>query len=314
MARMPDVVQRSVVGPGHPRMTRYDIVCIHTIVGFAPGGTAAHFTTSAGGEIVQCRDTVFRSAANLEGNHRVIAIENEDKGPRFGPWNDADGHAVPAFTPEQCESIARICAWAHTAHAIPLRLAPDSRPASRGIAYHRQGVDGNFGGYAFRGRVPGGEVWTRSFGKVCPGDRRIRQLIEVIIPRARELAGPEEDELNFAQNAALSELWQVVVSGQKRDGRLNADLGFILNQITAQLAPLRDAIAALSADPDITAAQVAQIVDASVALHTPSAHEIVAAQMGLISAAVHGAVGNDAQLAEAIIDQITAALPADPDA
>jgi hypothetical protein len=186
MAVMPGVeFTNSAVGAG---MSRYDIVCIHTIVGYAPAH-AAHFSTKANGHIYQSRDTKYRSAANLNGNYRVLAIENEDHGPAFGPWNTNDGHQVPGFTEEQIESIARICAWAYQRHGIPLVLAPNSRPDSRGIAYHRQGCDGNFASYDFGGRVSGGELWSSSAGKVCPGDRRIHQLIDRIIPRARRIAG-----------------------------------------------------------------------------------------------------------------------------
>lgn len=171
-------------------MSRYDIVCIHTIVGYAPAH-AAHFSTRASGEILQSRDTKFRSAANLNGNYRVIAIENEDHGAAYGSWS---GSNVPPFTPEQCEAIARICAWANQVHGIPLALCPDSRPTSRGIAYHRQGCDGNFtDGYG--GRVSGGEQWSSAFGKVCPGTRRINQLINTIIPRAQQIANGEEDDM-----------------------------------------------------------------------------------------------------------------------
>jgi hypothetical protein len=174
-------------------MTRHDIVCVHTIVGYAPAA-AAHFSTKANGQIIQSRDTKYRSAANLDGNHRVIAIENEDHGPAFGAWS---GSNVPAFTPQQIEAIAKICAWAYHTHSIPLVLCPDSKPGSRGIAYHRQGCNGNFEGMAYGGRVSDGELWSSAYGKVCPGDVRIRQLIDEIIPRARVIAGldvPEEDD------------------------------------------------------------------------------------------------------------------------
>lgn len=176
-------------------MSRYDIVCVHTIVGYAPAH-AAHFSTRWDGHVYQSRDTYYRSAANLNGNYRVIAIENEDHGPAFGTWGGSD---VPGFTEAQKEAIARIIVWAYHTHGIPIELAPDSKPGSRGIAYHRQGIDGNFGSFAYGGRVAGGEVWTSSPGKICPGDNRIRQLINEIIPRARVLAGLEEEEMNEAQ-------------------------------------------------------------------------------------------------------------------
>lgn len=197
MARMPGA---EWVGPHHDNgsMSRYDIVCLHTIVGEAPAH-AAHFSTRGDGHIYQSRDTAYRSAANSNGNARVIAIENADRDSSFAAWNVNDGHAVPAFTAAQVESLALICAWAYKTHGVPLVACPDSKPGSRGIAFHRQGIDGNWSGFAFGGRVAGGEVWTASRGKVCPGDRRIAQLPE-IIARARVLAGldapqpTEEDE------------------------------------------------------------------------------------------------------------------------
>jgi len=207
MARMPGAIWQGE--HGSKPMDRYDIVCVHTIVGFAPAH-AAHFSVRANGEILQSRDTSLRSGANLEGNHRVIAIENEDHGSAFGSWNTGDGHAVPDFTALQVEANARIVAWAHQTHGIPLVPNPNSRPTSRGVGYHRQGIDGNFlaDGYAYGGRVSGGELWTTSPGKVCPGDRRISRVPQ-IINRAIAIAGgddmtPEEHEwlrrLDFAFN------------------------------------------------------------------------------------------------------------------
>lgn len=175
MARMPGA---HWLGEHSPctLMTRHDIVCVHTIVGYAPA-QAAHFSTHADGRIDQTRDTAYRSAANLEGNHRVIAIENEDHGAAYGNWS---GNAVPPLTDAQVDAIAEILAWAHTEHGVPLQLCPDSRPGSRGLAYHRQGIDGHWSSFRFPGRVPGGETWTLSPGKVCPGDNRIAQLPEIL--------------------------------------------------------------------------------------------------------------------------------------
>jgi hypothetical protein len=179
------------VGPHHDNgeMQRYDVVCLHTIVGNPPAH-AAHFSVRSDGHIFQSRDTLFKSAANKDGNHRVIAIENDDWGPPFPAWDDDDGHAVPGFTSAQVEANAKICAWAYKMHGIPLIACPNSRPSSRGIGYHRQGIDGNFiaEGYAYGGRIAGGEKWTLYDGKACPGDRRIAQRAQ-IIRRARELAG-----------------------------------------------------------------------------------------------------------------------------
>lgn len=175
MARMPGARWLGEQSPRNP-MDRYDIVCVHTIVGYAPAH-AAHFSVHADGTIDQSRDTAYESAANLNGNGRIIAIENEDHGDAFGPWS---GSNVPPLTDAQVKANADILAWAHREHGIPLKLCPSSRARARGLAYHRQGIDGNFGGYAFPGRVPGGEIWTEHYGKVCPGDHRIAQLPDIL--------------------------------------------------------------------------------------------------------------------------------------
>lgn len=175
MARMPGAVWLGEHSPKTP-MSRYDIVCVHTIVGFAPAH-AAHLSVKGDGTILQSRDTRYRSAGNLSGNHRIIVIENEDHGAAFRKWT---GSNVPPLTDAQVESNARILAWANKEHGIPLKMCPNSRPTSKGLAYHRQGIDGNFGSFKFPGRVSGGEVWTSSFGKVCPGDNRIAQLPEIL--------------------------------------------------------------------------------------------------------------------------------------
>lgn len=205
MARMPQAewlgehapVQQ---GGGRLSMTRYDIVCVHTIVGHAPAH-AAHFSTDGDGTIMQSRDTKYRSGANLEGNHRVISIENEDHGPFFKTWT---GSNVPALTAPQVESIAKILAWAHKTHGVPLQLCPNSRPGSRGLAFHRQGIDGNFS----NGRVEGGEHWSTSGGKVCPGDNRIKQ-IPAILKRAKELVNGDDD-MNELGPKALAQIRAVV--------------------------------------------------------------------------------------------------------
>jgi len=201
MARMPGA---EWVGPHHDNgvMSRYDIVCLHTIVGSAPAH-AAHFSTRGDGHIYQSRDTLYRSAANLNGNYRIIAIENADRDGAFSPWNINDGRAVPFFTDQQIESIARICAWAYQTHGVPLVACPDSRPSSKGIAFHRQGIDGNWSGYAYTGRIPGGEIWTEWEGKVCPGDRRISQIPK-IIARANVLAGIEQEDDSPMRNLILA--------------------------------------------------------------------------------------------------------------
>jgi len=239
MARMPGAIWLGENSPRNP-MVKYDIVCVHTIVGFAPAH-AAHFSVKADGTIQQSRDTRYQSAANLHGNPRVIAIENEDHGAAFGNWG---GTAVPRLTDEQVEANGRILAWAHKTHGIPLQLCPDSKPGSRGLAYHRQGIDGNFGGFRFPGRVAGGEVWTEHFGKVCPGDNRIAQLPD-ILAIARDIT--EMDWFDMASKQEVTELLRSEVTAPLRE-RMNEIAVAERNRDKKRFEPVDAEIEALAVD------------------------------------------------------------------
>ncbi len=241
---------------GVPAMRAYDVLVAHTIVGHDPA-PAAHFSVGSAGELTQSRDTYYQSAACYTGNPRCLAVETEDTGEPFPLWS---GNDVPAWTAAQCETLAELCAWAHQKHGIPLVLAPDSKPTSRGIAPHRWGIDGNWAGYAYGGRVPGGELWSTKYGKGCPGDRRIRQLIEIVIPRARELAsGKEECMAIFNQDAknAYDEAYHVLVTGKKYAGsNLQIQLGFVVGRVDAVQAALAAALAEGDLDPDAVVARI----------------------------------------------------------
>jgi hypothetical protein len=74
---------------------------------------------------------------------------------------------------------------------IPPVIIPDTKPGRRGIAYHRQGCEhsdglGSHPGYLVRG----GERWSLSRGKGCPGPKRIAQLDKIIIPRVKAILKP----------------------------------------------------------------------------------------------------------------------------
>jgi hypothetical protein len=191
MAIMPGAVWRPLPAGAvsTSRMTAYDITCIHTMVGslagtdnyFRTGSANSHFGTGGDGTIYQWVDTSIQSWANLNGNHHIISIENADMGPEFAKWNTNDGNAVPAFTAKQSEAIAKILAWANKTHGIPLDQIQDSKPGRRGTGFHRQGVPGYM--------VAGGEKWSNATGKVCPGDRRVAQIPQIIARAKQIVAG-----------------------------------------------------------------------------------------------------------------------------
>lgn len=176
MAIMPGALTDKLLTTYRVPMDRYDGVVLHVAVSesaypsYAPG-TAAHFYVRKDGTICQQIDTRYRAGTAYEGNKRLIGVETQGgvKNPNGEPWTDA-----------QVEALARLCAWASGEHGIPLVAMPNSRSTSRGIAYHRQGIDGNFGSYAYPGRVVGGELWSHSRGKICPGDGKIAAIPEIV--------------------------------------------------------------------------------------------------------------------------------------
>jgi hypothetical protein len=167
-------------------MERHDIVCLHTMAGrFAFtdewfhengfGGTESHFGVAGSGRLKQWQDLDFQADANKDGNHRIISIETADKGESFPDWS---GSNVPPWTDAQLDVLVGLVGWLCDRYDIPRQLVPDSRRERRGIAYHRFGIP--------PWKDPAGELWTKlpqGQGKACPGDNRIAQVVEVIIPR-----------------------------------------------------------------------------------------------------------------------------------
>jgi len=163
------------------------IINLHTMVGtlagtesyFTPSGRPySHFGTSGGGEVRQWQNLAYRAASDLDGNSISISVENEDKSSWFPPWSGSD---VPRFTPAQAEAIAQLLKWLCPRFGIPPVLLGDSLPGRVGPSYHRLGIN--------PWRVQGGILYSSAYGKVCPGDRRIAQLANEIMPRVRALLG-----------------------------------------------------------------------------------------------------------------------------
>lgn len=152
------------------------------------GTPTSHFYVSREGVVEQYIDTDVRSTANLEGNHDCLTIETWDG---FGKiWRDGD--PVPPWNDDQVAALVDLVAWLCQTHDIPVQQLKSSMAGTRGIGWHRQGIDGNFPRGLLGGRVRGGEEWSSSGGKVCPGDARIRQVVKEIIPGAAEvLANPK---------------------------------------------------------------------------------------------------------------------------
>jgi N-acetylmuramoyl-L-alanine amidase len=172
-----------------PTMSGHDIIVIHTMArslaktdsGFklhGYRGLEAHFGTGQHGELYQWQDLARTADACYHGNDICISIENEDTSGVFPHWEGSD---VPAFTYRQLATLVDLCAWLCDKYDIPAEEIPNSLPGNRGIGWHRMGVVSkppHRRGYL----VDGGVQWSDKVGKVCPGDRRIRQIRKIIIP------------------------------------------------------------------------------------------------------------------------------------
>ncbi|MDQ3663099.1 MAG: N-acetylmuramoyl-L-alanine amidase [Actinomycetota bacterium] len=194
MSRYPGATWRPLAAdPSHQAlMIRHDGIVLHTMAGSLAGteamflqsgftGTESHFGVGADGTILQWVDTSRRADANLNGTWRLLSVETADTGPPFPSWSASN---VPAWTEAQLDAIAGIVAWAAKEHDFPIKAMRSSRAGERGVGWHRLGIE--------PWRVDGGEAWSESTGKACPGDRRIAQVPEVI-RRAKAIAGGGDD-------------------------------------------------------------------------------------------------------------------------
>jgi len=177
-------------------------------------------------------DTKYQAPANLEGNPTLISWETQG-----GVGDDLNN----GWTPAQLERIAWILAQCNKIHGMPLTAMPNSLPASTGVGYHRLGVD--------PWRVDGGELWSNSYGKVCPGSARIAQIPQ-IINRARQIAA--EGEWNMATaDEVLAEVVAFRTEERYRYARYEAIHTATLNALKAQQAALLAAQEAEDVTDDI---------------------------------------------------------------
>ncbi|GGJ55591.1 peptidoglycan recognition protein family protein [Glutamicibacter ardleyensis] len=147
------------------RRARTDCVILHIAVTEASSlkgwfnnpsaGASSHFYVRRDGTIEQYMGAEYISWANGAGNSRSITVETQGMGT--GSW-----------TGPQVKSLARICSFAHEKFGVRTSLMQNSLPSSKGIGYHRLGVN--------PWRVNGGELWSSSRGKICPGYDRIPQI------------------------------------------------------------------------------------------------------------------------------------------
>ncbi|WP_241228131.1 peptidoglycan recognition family protein [Actinobaculum sp. 352] len=165
-------------------------------------GLISHFYVNRDGVVYQYRDTQFQAWADYQGNAGSISVET---------W---DGAQDVAWTEAQIAALADLYAWAYRVHdGLPNRLATVSDV--RGLAWHRLGCTGNFGGYdpgnilTWSGNQTG-LVWSRARGKVCPRDVRIRQIPEIYRRAQTGQATTAAQTTGVASAATLSDIEEVI--------------------------------------------------------------------------------------------------------
>lgn len=190
------------------RVTAKDCVILHTTASAAatsmyrwfsnPNAQASsHFHVDFDGNIEQYMDSAHMSWANSAANPRSITIETQGNGSE--PWTNA-----------QIVAIVQIIQWARSVHkGIPLRQMNSSARSEKGIGWHRLGVHGNFPKTGIlRGRTQRGtgESWSSAYGKVCPGDDRIKQIPGII----RQAGGTSTKPKDWFSMATKADLRQIV--------------------------------------------------------------------------------------------------------
>jgi hypothetical protein len=125
-----------------------------------------HFYVAADGYCEQYVDTAFRAWADVTANDDAIAIETA------GGVGTSDQVNAERWTGPQAARLADLMRWAQATDGVPFTLLPDSLPGRTGWGPHRLGID--------PWRVSGGEVWSSSRGKLCPGDAKVAQIPELL--------------------------------------------------------------------------------------------------------------------------------------
>lgn len=291
MARFPGAIWKPITAnKGRDRLTVHNRMNLHVAVSegsslhayFNKSGIPdSHFYVRRDGTVEQYVDTSMQAFADLEGNDATISVETQGMGP--GTW-----------TSQQCETLARLYAWAVQTHGLERKMAASSQigTPSRGLSWHRLGCDGNFPSLpsilAGRGQRGGGMHYSRSLGKVCPGDDRIKQIpsifarAEAILDGDTTPAKPQEEDVSLtqAEKAQLSRTDSVL---QTRIGDIGTEEGLTIPQAIERLL-----IVTRRTEARVIAAQAAPMkVDVDV-----DANEVAAALLEVLPKATATAVVN----------------------
>lgn len=126
----------------------------------------SHFGLGYDGRLGQYIGTQTRADANASANVRAISLESAANTSNTDPWND-----------DQLDMLVRVMDWAAKEHGIPRRICRSW--TDPGFGYHRLFPEWSVG------------------GTYCPGDARVKQFKEIVMPRL--IAGDVEDDVALTQ-------------------------------------------------------------------------------------------------------------------
>jgi hypothetical protein len=125
-----------------------------------------HLYLPKSGPAIQYIDMDLQCWSTGAGNASLVAFESEG-----GLGSTAQVNAEP-WTENQLDWAARILRYLHDTEGVPLRVMASSAAGERGFGTHRLGVPGYM--------AAGGEKWSSSAGKLCPGDAKHAQRFEIV--------------------------------------------------------------------------------------------------------------------------------------
>lgn len=172
---------------------------------------SSHLHVADNGTVEQYVDLDKISWTTGAASDTTIGIETQGDGR--GPWTEAQLDALE-------DTLVYLC----RRYNIPARVMTSSRASEQGIGWHRLGIDGNFpatGILRGRNQRGGGESWSSSRGKVCPGDKRILQIPALVaaVHERLDIGGDDLDIDGIAGELTFKE-WQRQL-GTKPDGKVS---------------------------------------------------------------------------------------------
>ena len=214
--RYPDAVWRPPPGMYvGPVRQKTDLVIWHVDAGNAEslygwwnqagsGQNGSHFFVKKDGTVEQYApiDRIVWTSGN--GSLRSVGIETQ-------------GYAAGEWTPAQRAALIKLTRWLCSVLGIPRVMAPNSKLTSRGIGWHRQGVPATQAQKANKVSQTGGELWSSSVGKVCPGPDREKQIPHMVGEISGQTIGPppttEDDDMTPDQALQLAQVHAVLFAG-----------------------------------------------------------------------------------------------------